>query len=496
MRKGGTVHIADRAAFLPFDVQAYRVITYSTDLSEIDRVVTEISSAIKRRLEQPDRSDNPVHDTFPALPISYFSTSEESLRLEMEARLAAITRLEKERDQLVARLRLFDSAFSLEADQPSLPDIDELLNEANNALTEAGQPAILRLTRIAEAQGRDAFVEELRNALKSAYLTENDLSEISNLCSRLGLDEHQRAVLLLASSRFPSTMEFRLMLAQRSLRSPHPAVREQGRVLTERLLQLHLTPDGSFECTRPNLEEESINDLFGALADHLEQLGNYEMVVKIADAVAAVVGNNSTILRNKARALSHLGRTDEADSAFRAAIEVDPTDDTAVSFYGVHLDRVGRYQDAFELDVRALLIDPEDPTRWFNLAIQVYNRGVIPTADESAFQQVSRLEKRKLAIPLVLEGLRRVDHETAHVAAVIQRAIEILVRMGAMREAELVADGQVPQGDFNPFILDYMRRRLSDGQGAPDKIPYRGQRTQPLPEILLDGRLPAPDIDE
>lgn len=70
MRKGGTVHIADRAAFLPFDVQAYRVITYSTDLAEIDRVVTEISLAIKRRLEQPDKSDNPVHDTFPALPIS------------------------------------------------------------------------------------------------------------------------------------------------------------------------------------------------------------------------------------------------------------------------------------------------------------------------------------------------------------------------------------------------------------------------------------------
>jgi len=69
LRKSGTIHIVNREDHIPFDVRQYRAVEYSIELSELVTSITAIRTAIEKRQQQPSRSDNPVHDVLPQLPV-------------------------------------------------------------------------------------------------------------------------------------------------------------------------------------------------------------------------------------------------------------------------------------------------------------------------------------------------------------------------------------------------------------------------------------------
>ena len=86
-RKSGTVHIIEESCQVPFDVKSYRFIKYSMEKwANVSQAVSLISEAIKKREESAGKSDNPVHDARPDLPVNIVDTSGSPLFSHLENR--------------------------------------------------------------------------------------------------------------------------------------------------------------------------------------------------------------------------------------------------------------------------------------------------------------------------------------------------------------------------------------------------------------------------
>src|SRR6185295_14425592 len=94
--KSGTVHIVDATHPLPFDVRHYRVIPYSTDLSDLPDVINLVADAMKKREDQPMRADNPVHDAIASLPADIRNTGEAAFKKQLEEVQSSLTRIQEE----------------------------------------------------------------------------------------------------------------------------------------------------------------------------------------------------------------------------------------------------------------------------------------------------------------------------------------------------------------------------------------------------------------
>lgn len=456
LRKSGTVHIADVEASLPFDVAPYRVVRYSTQLADLETSISQLAEAIDRRMKQPGQSDNPVHDTLPALPINYLATTSEALQNDLSTMQQTITKLEREREDLVQRLAQAGISVDFTSDAWSPSVVDALLEEAAKITKLTGPNALLRLAKAQEEHDTEAFLRELNDTLKSPYLDENDLSEISNRCGMLGLTEYQRGVLIISNRRFPRNQVFLLHLAQSYLNSPSPAIKEQGRQILERLLGVvHTSNDGITIETRPKVAEAS--GIVAVLTDAYTDLSRHDWSVQLCDAAIKFFGASSSFLRNKARALAELGEVDQAEKVFGEAIKLDPKDDTAVSFYANFLYNQGRYEDAYEMHEKALLLDMDDPSRWRNIAIHISNCGIVAAENGDGFiGPIPESERIKLIMPLIIASL-----EGGVSATTISRTVGYLIRAGAVEEAEVIASGGIPIGEYNDYLVKRIKQKSS-----------------------------------
>src|ERR1041385_355095 len=104
MRKSGTVHIIDQNHQVPFDIRDYRAITYSTELADLPGVIDQIVAAIRKREDQLTRSDNPVHDALPTLPVDIRITGDEALKNELQKLQDMVSALQTEKENLLSKL--------------------------------------------------------------------------------------------------------------------------------------------------------------------------------------------------------------------------------------------------------------------------------------------------------------------------------------------------------------------------------------------------------
>jgi len=448
--KGSTVHIIDQAHQLPFDVRGYRAIEYSTDLGQVSEAVARIAEQIKKRQTQSAHSDNPVHDALPELPRNFMDTGDSALREQLRSLQATNQQLQEANDRLSERLSKIDPE-PIEKKSPEV-DVDALLDKAYEVMKSTGQYAVLSL-RQAMQKGPEAFVKELRAVLKSPYLVENDFLEMVILCKEAGLDGHRRAVMELAWRRFPHSDRLLITFADALDDSPNEDDRNRGRVMLEKRLGIEYT-DGTLRYSRTRPFEEFIEAVL-LLFNYYNRSGKLDWILSVVESLPGPQAGDPAILRNKARALGKLGRVPEAEEAFLQAVKADPTDDVSISWYGDFLDDQGKYPGAYEQLEESVLADPEDGKNFIQLAIQILNRGYHRSADGQIRGPIDRHARARFAVPLVMKAL-----EGQPSAPLIQEAVRVLVRGGALAEAQAIASGQRPEGSFNTGPLDYLLTRI------------------------------------
>lgn len=460
-RKSGTVHIADSSQKIPFDIRQYRAIKYSTDLAEIPTVIEQLVEAIKKRLDQPERADNPVHDAIPELPLDIRDTGDASLKKQLKQLQDTYDELSEEKERLVKRLAEIDPMGSFN-DEDEI-DIDALLDEANDWMESTGQNVLLRLKHSVQNGGVEQFVDELRKVLKSPYLDENDYMEIVKVCKDLGLTGHYQATLELAHKKFPADDRLLLALIDAYDDSPNPKIKERGRLMLESYLSVQ-HKDG-LPLISKKVKEQHNREAVGLLFNFYRRLNKFEWILSVAESASQVFGSESIFERNRASALAALGRADEAEQVFEAALENDPTDDQTISWYADFLDDLQRYEEAYRQFEKAIVADPDDGNLFANLAIHILNRGYVREDGDRITGPLPRKRRVKPAMPLLLRALGMGGR------AIVPKIVKVLVRADAVEHAKDIAEGQVPEGEFDTKPMEFLdvailaRLKGANGQG-------------------------------
>lgn len=395
MRKSGTIHIVNKDDHIPFDVRQYRAVEYSTDLSELTTSIAEIKAAIDKRLQQGSRSDNPVHDTLPQLPIDALAQGSQDQGHKIRELQEKLERLSTENDSLREEVAQVQANPRLEEEK----EIDAQFDEADRIMQTTGENVLLRLNEVFKQGGKDQLVAELRKAIKSPYLTELDFSAINNLLAELGLEAHRLPVLKEARKRFPESRVFFRYYTAALLHSPSRDNQEAACRLLEEFYGVKRTGD-EIVVERPKNFKE-VEDVFG-LFDYYIRNDKPHWALALIEAAEPLLGEAPLLLRNKARALAKSRQNERAEDVFKEAIQRSPGDDTLFAFYGDFLDDLGRYQEAFEQAERALTLDPQDGNRYFEVAVQILNRGYCRDEKGELHQLLPRKARLKAAAPFLI----------------------------------------------------------------------------------------------
>ncbi|MBL8131762.1 MAG: hypothetical protein JNL42_07880 [Anaerolineae bacterium] len=445
LAKSGTVTIIDENHNIPFDLGQYRTIKYSTsNLGSISEVVLQIADAIRKRLADVNRSDNAVHDVVPSLPVRFAPSEAGSEIAQLKDRVNLLT---KENEKLSAQLSEIDPNRTL-----AVGDIDPLamIEEANQIHQQTGQNLLLRLAAAKEA-GEEAFINELRVAVKNAYLGVGDFLQIREMCKGMGLEHHQRAVLEIASNRFPHDDHLRLALIDSYDDANSFNLQERGRLMIEDYLGI-VHAEGRIKVgNKRHATPEAIRLLYNFYL----RLNQYDWVVAVSDALEEMNGPSSLLSRNKAFALGRSGNEKEAKGEFERAIMLDPTDDTAYMMYGDYVDDMGRYEEAYELFEKAYLSDIADGSRLLALANHITLRGCVRIDDCSFRTRVGKPDRIKYAMPLLLHAIEIDGHPI-----MVNRIINYLVREGALEYAQAISDGRMPRGEFVDSPLNCLLSKI------------------------------------
>jgi tetratricopeptide (TPR) repeat protein len=451
-RKSGTVHVVDEAGPIPFDIRAYRAVKYSTDLADIPGIIDEIVKAIRRREDEPDRSDNPVHDTIHGLPVDFRHVGDEAQIQQIQELQQSVEQLSRERDDLDQKLAELDPSGSVRR-QPSDLDVDVLLDQADQVMKSTGEYVLLRLSSVAESGGRDAFVAELRSVLKSPYLSQNDFLSIARMCSTLDLVDHRRVALEIAHTRYPHDEDLFLAMIDAYDDSPAPAIQERGRKMLEEFL--HVERDEADGNPRVSTSSRSTGsaDVAGLLFNFYFRQGRPEWVLSICDSWAQEPAE-VIVARNRARALASLHRREEAEQAFQDVLQLGE-DALGYQWFGDFLDGEGRYEDAYRTIERGVMAAPERANGYLTLAVQILNRRLVRESD-GGLVRVSRDDALRAAVPVILTAVERGNMATR------QQAVNILIARDAVNEAQTVAAGGLPDpAAYDTRTADYIRTQVA-----------------------------------
>jgi Tfp pilus assembly protein PilF len=460
LRKSGTVHVVDRNERIPFDVQQYRVVEYSTHLADIPGVTEDIAEAIRRREDNSTRSDNPVHDTLTSLPADLRNIGEEAQLREIEELRTALREANLERESLGNRLAELDPAGSL-TKQPSERDIDSMLDHAEEVMKSTGTYVMLRLQEIANEGGREAFVRELRSVVKSPYLSRNDFMGLSQMCRSLSLTDHRRVVMEIAHQRFPSTSEVFMGLIDAYDDSPAPAMQERGRLMLENYL--HIVREGQSGLPRLPAGEnppvagdrDNFDTAVSLLANFYFRANRPDWVKSAFESLKEAGHNTAAVDRNIANALGELG-SEEAENAFREAV-VHHDDSATHTFFGNYLNKRGRPREAYEQSEMAVIKSRARarPAAFYNHAAEILNHGYTRNA-EGQIVQVDEEAALRSAIPIIVASIEQGDQSDR------EDAVNMLVRRNAIAEAQAIVQGNQLSGDYDAAVLNFILQRISE----------------------------------
>jgi len=327
-------------------------------------------------------------------------------------------------------------------------DIDDWFDEADIIDKGRGQNVLLHLRKSLQEGGKEKFISELRTAIKSPYLDENDISAMHNLCGDLDLDAHQIAVLREARKRFPESQVFFTYYTNALLRSPSREHQTEGSTLAEEYFGITKTDDQLQVEKTQNITD--IEELF-PLFDYYIRNNKPAWALALLDAAEPMVGDNPLLLRNKARALTRLRKYAEAEDVFKEAINRSPSDALLLSFYSDFLDDTGQYKEAYEQEEKALRLESTVASRYVSIAIQILNRGYCRNESGEIHRLVPRKARLKAAAPFLIAAETR-----AEVRNRTQEVINLFARDGMVEEAQSLAQGQIPGGDYDYCSFNYI----------------------------------------
>jgi tetratricopeptide (TPR) repeat protein len=440
-RKSGTIHIVDETHILPFDIAVYRAIKYSNNIAALPAVIDEIARAITQREGQVGRSDNPVHDGVPALPIDVRTMGDDALRKQIVQLQGVHNSLQEEHDKVKRRLSEIDPAGLLEDDV--VIDVDKILEEANASRLQTGSHMLLSLATKIEEGGADAFVRELATVLKSPYLSLSDFRQIAALCTRLNLEDHMRATLEIGVSRYRESGDLVMLLANSYMMSPNVNLHQKAKIMLEKYFNV------VYEDNLPVVNQVgNRTDMVGlmGLDEFYFRTGKPENVLSLMSSVEKVIGQNSRVIREKARALARMGKNPDAEQEFKAAIKADPLDDSGHTAYSSFLEAQGRYKESYVESEEAIICDPADGSLFVALGIDIFNYGFVRNREGKVIGPLPQSERVKYAVPLFLRGLELNPTEKS-------RIVGLLVQRNYIKIAQALEDEEEIPGEYLPDPL-------------------------------------------
>ena len=364
LRAQGTIMIMDDTQdSIPFDIGAYRVIRFKSDLSGLGKLRRELEIFV-RELDTDDviRRDNPVHDWLPTLPVNALAATKDSHTEELHNRINKLQSLVRDYEETYGKMD-----EKTEGRHSAISVVSDALDEAK----EGNLPSdLLKNAELASRQ-RDnkTFLEVVRRALtlRAGRLTSDQWLTLVGTASKLELESVEAAILEHARNLFPNDSEIRRHQLEMGAHSSDPTIRKQARQDLLNELNIRVLPE---QVEIPQLGYKHMS-LFGILLDAYHADGLNDDAIRIAKGMVEKFPENAIALRNYARALGRAGKPEESLEYHRKALFSPDADDTSAIWLGNELHNRKRYVDAAEAYIRACLLDPNDARGFTHFAEEI-----------------------------------------------------------------------------------------------------------------------------
>ena len=364
LRGVGTIMILDegRTDHIPFDLSAYRVVTFRSDLIGIGKLRRTLADFVTTfQANESERRDNPVHDWLPTLPVNAIAATTGSEAGRLRAQLA----------DAYKRLREYEETYGLTPRQRD--DAEAPLAVVMGALQEASQGLLPRdlLRRASTTAGENDIVEFLKVVtrllqISGHTLAAKDYSTLTTLSTRLELFTVTRAIYQIARKAYPLDPSLRSSELAHFAHSSDPADRERAR--NELLAECNITFEDGKVTLPAHLSEDNMWSL-GLALDAYHRDGLRDQVLALTTAVVAMLPNSTAALRNHARALELMGDSrDVVLEWYKKSLLCDQPDDTSAVWYGNELHNDRRYVDALEVYLVGCMLDINDGATFAHVA--------------------------------------------------------------------------------------------------------------------------------
>ena len=450
MSKNGTVLIINKGDAIPFDNAIHRVVQYTNELDDLDTVHQQIVTAIKNRENSVGNPDNIVHDTFHQLPSDILKSLDVNIVNAEFSELQKSFAEVKNENERYKKMLLSGGLLSDKSQEEAPRSVKELFSTVRDALAKSGRSVIIRLSQFASNGDTDGFVEFLESVLEAGFVSEDDYIQINNLCDKLGLLPLQVAIMEHAHGLFPESERIAVQLSQVYIQMPLRETKLKGVEIAENLLDI-VYENSIVTIRNPRLISDSkIATLFNAYG----QLDFYERTLAFCNAYEKLdLSQSAVILRNKADAFAELQMIEDAKAAYKALLNFDYNNDTNHSFYAGFLSEQGDYIGAYKEREIALALDPNDASRYMNLAIEVLNHHFLRENENLISRQTNREKLIKAILPMFIYAINISTGENVR-----HRVVEILYRQNLKDYAEKILSGQpIDMSNMNEYPLSYIR---------------------------------------
>jgi len=385
LRGQGTIMLLDESHTpeVPFDLSPYRVIRFTSDmfgLGAFRRKLTAFVEGLPSEADLETARDNPVHHSIPELPVDILSSSvgSEEGRLRVQLSIAHRTLEEYQR-----QYNLPNKDNSREAESPGTR-VQALLQQVRDGtfgpdLAKEAHAAALK-------QDKEAYLTVLQRIVQdnAVRLDARTYVTLVSDASRLGLNEAVSIVFDVAKRVHPNDEDIRSTELAHLAHSYDPKERQRARDQIAEFLNIRIPSDVDGDVIIPDGMGDYQLSLCGLMLDAYHEDGKNQEALQITRALIAKLPDNTVAVRNHARSLEKVGRSEEGLEWFQRAIWCRNTDDTSATWFGNELYNRRRYVDGLEAYTIACVIDPEDATGYAHIC-EALSRA-IDERDERRYQ--------------------------------------------------------------------------------------------------------------
>lgn len=173
-----------------------------------------------------------------------------------------------------------------------------------------------------------------------------------------------------------------------------------------------------------------------SFARNLRQMGGAQQAVTLLKEVVMTAPDNASVLSEYGKALTAVGRSQDAIPFFARSVQIDHRDWSTFSAYGVALDQTGAHKQAQENYFVALDLSPNNPTVQGNLAMSYVLGGQIAQGEAILRKLVARPDataqmRQNLAMVASLKGDKL---EAEQLARQDLPATDVFNNMAVMRQ--------------------------------------------------------------